>query len=56
MFVIYFKEIRDYSALKNHLKKYSLKIISMGKGGAPFIKKQEEVIGIYILNMFLIYL
>ena len=47
--------VRDYGALRNYIKKYSIRTRNVRKGGAPSIKKQEEVIGIcskYILNIF----
>ncbi|XTI82190.1 hypothetical protein V2W45_1325806 [Cenococcum geophilum] len=32
------KKVRDYSALRNYIKKYGIRTKNVGKGGAPFIK------------------
>ncbi|XTI90539.1 hypothetical protein V2W45_1332675 [Cenococcum geophilum] len=45
--VLYSKKVRDRGALRNHIKKHSLKTRNIRKKGAPSIKKQKEAIAFY---------
>ncbi|XTI91411.1 hypothetical protein V2W45_1333375 [Cenococcum geophilum] len=40
--VLYRKKVRDRGALRNDIKKHSIRTRNVRKGGAPSIKKQEE--------------